>query len=121
MARPPLGFAAVFRTRGPLAAVAMLVVLTACGDSLPSRPDANRRPPKTTTTTSTTTTSTTTTTTTTTTTLPPVVVPGPVKLGAVCVVPGGVSLVGDGSPVRCVDRKSPTGKPYSGAKLRWTP
>ena len=115
MARPPLGFAVVFRARGPIAAVAMLVVLTACGDSVPSRPDANRRPPKTTTTTSTTTT------TTTTTTLPPVVVPGPVKLGAVCVVPGGASLVGDGSPVRCVDRKSATGKPYSGGKLRWTP
>lgn len=107
----------MFRTRGLLTAVAMFVVLTACGDSLPSRPDPNRRSPKTTTTTSTTST----TTTTTTTTLPPVLVPGPVKLGAVCVVPGGVSLVGDGSPVRCVDRKSTTGKPYSNGKLRWTP
>lgn len=99
------------------AAVATLFVVASCGGkSLPDHPDAHR--PLTTTTSSTTTTSTTTTTTTT---VPPVPVPGPVKLYAPCIVPHGVSQTATGQTVFCADRKTPTSKPYSGGKLRWTP
>jgi hypothetical protein len=91
-----------------------LAVASCGGKSLPNHPDAHR-PPRTTSTT------TTTTSTTTTTTVPPVPVPGPVKAFAPCLTPNGVSTTADGTTVYCDDRKSPTAKPYSGGKLRWTP
>ena len=103
--------------RGRALILASALVVASCGGkSLPDRPDAHR-PPRTTSTTTTTTS----TTTTTTTTLPPVPVPGPVKAYAPCLTPNGVSTTADGKTVYCDDRKSPTAKPYSGGKLRWTP